>query len=123
MTTTLNKLIQDFEKEFDKKFFEEEPNNDSYVLKTNTGNGPFADRHTNTNDIKNFLYNAIQEGYELGIKDVEKLEYMKEEKFSKQKLPYLQIMVNNEVIIRNDLRERIKLQLQSLLKGETNEHR
>lgn len=108
----LTTLIENKSKEFDKKF------DIKKIINTIDTNGTIEIEHSVTKEQLNFLSQSIKAGYELAIKDVEKLECMKEEPddadaFARDS----EIAVEN--LNRNELRKTLKLQLQSLLKKES----
>lgn len=105
MTTTLNKLIYDKSKEFEKIYPKK-------ILSV----GNYRKGHTI--DLKLFLSTAIQEGYELAIKDVEKI-IGKNEEYSQSgyfKEDNGEIITNDEIQGMNILKNELRLKLQLLLK-------
>ena len=113
MTTTLNKLIKerpsqlvlDIREAIIEEYNEHETC--GYDI------GCIVTSKTLTDKLDKILSKSIQSGYELAIKDVMELECLKEEEDSVYEC-YTKSECNNE------LREEIKLQLQSLLKGYEN---
>lgn len=101
--TTLNKLIENKNKEFDQLIYKE-------LL--NYGYEAFIVL------VKDFLSQSIKAGYELAIKDVEKLESLEREGYSVETPENCEYWMeqNNKIKDANQLRFKIKLQLQSLLK-------
>lgn len=109
MTTTLNKLIQAKEKEFDDLF-------DHWVYLSGIRTG--CNWNHFRNGIKSVYSNFIQSGYELAIKDVEKI-IGKNEEYSQSgyfKEDNGEIITNDEIQGMNILKNELRLKLQSLLK-------
>lgn len=119
--TTLNKLIQEKSKEIFNIF---EESSGLYITKSGkwrtSGGGYNFDFEKERKKIENTLANAIQSGYELAIKDVEKI-IGKNEEYSQSgyfKEDNGEIITNDEIQGMNILKNELRLKLQLLLKKE-----